>query len=60
MEFCKVLWSEQNDDSSLLVDCEIPPRKKGFMWEHLVRNEVAAVTQHADAFDPDGLQACSE
>ena len=27
------------------------------MWEHLVRNEVAAVTQHADAFDPDGLLA---
>ncbi|NLH88957.1 MAG: DUF4143 domain-containing protein, partial [Treponema sp.] len=72
---------------------EIPPKEKGFMWEHLVLNEIAAVTQHkdimhwrdkqghevdfviegegkaplaieakwnADAFDPDGLQACSQ
>jgi len=27
---------------------EIPPKEKGFMWEHLVLNEIAAVTQHKD------------
>ena len=27
---------------------EIPPKEKGFMWEHLVLNEIAAVTQRKD------------